>query len=62
VQKRTPVNHSHLFASGIWSRRDAMTLVPMDNANDPTFWIKELNPFDPGLDLRCDLRCLEGNE
>ncbi|EGI57568.1 hypothetical protein G5I_14385 [Acromyrmex echinatior] len=33
-------------------RRDAMTPVPMDSANvGPIFWVKELNPFDPGLDL-----------
>ena len=34
------------------SRRDAMIPVSRDSANvGPTFWVKELNPFDPGLDL-----------
>ncbi|EGI62253.1 hypothetical protein G5I_09421 [Acromyrmex echinatior] len=29
-----------------------MTPVPMDSATvSPTFWVKELNPFDMGLDL-----------
>ena len=37
---------------GSTSRKDAMTPVPMDSANvGPTFWVKEFNPFDPGLDL-----------
>ncbi|EGI61408.1 hypothetical protein G5I_10331 [Acromyrmex echinatior] len=33
-------------------RRDPMTPVPLDSANvGPTFSVKELNPFDSGLDL-----------
>jgi len=33
-------------------RKDAMTPVPMNSVNiSPTFWVKELNPFDPGLDF-----------
>ena len=34
----------------------------MNSANiGPTFWVKELNPFDPGLDLVRSRR-LEGKE
>ena len=54
ARRRTPVSRTHLFSLGIWVnvRRDAMTPVPLDSANvGPTFWVKELNPFDPGLDL-----------
>ncbi|EGI58251.1 hypothetical protein G5I_13685 [Acromyrmex echinatior] len=52
-RRQTPVS-MHLFSPGIWInvRRDAMTPVLLDNANvSPTFWVKELNPFDPGLDF-----------
>ncbi|EGI66613.1 hypothetical protein G5I_04853 [Acromyrmex echinatior] len=54
ARRRTPVSRTHLFSSGIWVnvRRDALTPIPLDNANvGLTFWVKELNPFDPGLDL-----------
>ena len=54
ARRRTPVSRTHLFSLGIWVnvRRDAMTPVPLDSANvGPTFWVKELNLFDPGLDL-----------
>ncbi|EGI64140.1 hypothetical protein G5I_07447 [Acromyrmex echinatior] len=54
ARRRTLVSRTHLFSPGIWVnvRRDAVTPVPLDSANvGPTFWVKELNPFDPGLDL-----------
>ncbi|EGI66621.1 hypothetical protein G5I_04846 [Acromyrmex echinatior] len=54
ARKRISVSRMHLLSPGMWInvRRDAMTSVPLDSANvDPTFSVKELNPFDPGLDL-----------
>ena len=54
ARRRTSVSRTHLLSPGMWVnvRRDAMTPVPLDNTNiGPTFSIKELNPFDPGLDL-----------
>ena len=54
ARRRTSVNRTHLLSPGMWVnvRRDAMTPVPLDSANvGPTFSVKELNPFDPGLDL-----------
>ena len=39
-----------------------MTPVPMDSANvHPTFWVNELNPFDPELDIVRSQE-LEGNK
>ncbi|EGI68984.1 hypothetical protein G5I_02289 [Acromyrmex echinatior] len=52
--RRRTVSRTYLFSPGIWVniRKDAMTPVPLNSANvGPTFWVKELNPFDPGLDL-----------
>ena len=54
ARRRIPVSRTHLFNPRIWVnvRRDAITPVPLDNANvGPTFSVKKLNSFDPGLDL-----------
>ncbi|KAG5343982.1 L259 protein, partial [Acromyrmex heyeri] len=54
ARRRTPVSRTYLLSPGMWVniRRDAKTPVPLDSANvGPTFSVKQLNPFDPGLDL-----------
>ena len=54
ARRRTSVSRTHLLSPGMWVnvRRDAMTPVPLDSANvGPIFSVKELNPFDSGLDL-----------
>ncbi|EGI68254.1 hypothetical protein G5I_03085 [Acromyrmex echinatior] len=64
ARRRTPVSRTHFFSPGIWVnvRKDAMTPVALESANvGPTFWVKELNPFDPGLDL-VRPQVVEGNE
>ena len=64
ARRRTSVSRTHLLSPGMWVnvRRDAMTPVPLDSANvGPTFSVKELNPFDPGLDLMRS-QVFEGSE
>ena len=65
IRAETNTCESHaLFRSrnGSTSQKDAMTPVPMDSATvSPTFWVKELNPFDMGLDL-VRFQVLEENE
>ena len=54
ARRRTSVSRTHLLSPEMWVnvRRVAMTPVPLNSANvGPTFSVKELNPFDPGLDL-----------
>ncbi|EGI64381.1 hypothetical protein G5I_07186 [Acromyrmex echinatior] len=53
ARRQTPVSRTHLLSPGIWAnvQRDAMTPVPLGSANvGPIFSVKELNPFDLGLD------------
>jgi len=63
ARRRTPVSRTFSVPKyGSTFRKDAMIPVPMNNANiSPTLWVKELNPFDPGLDLVRSRR-LEGKE
>ncbi|KYN44208.1 hypothetical protein ALC56_01330 [Trachymyrmex septentrionalis] len=42
AERRTPVSRTHLFGPGM--------RINVANVG-PTFLVKELNPFDPGLDL-----------
>ncbi|EGI63835.1 hypothetical protein G5I_07750 [Acromyrmex echinatior] len=62
ARRRTSVSHTHLLSPGMWVnvRRNA---VPLDSANvGPTFSVKELNPFDPGLDLVLRSQVFEGSK
>ncbi|EGI62110.1 hypothetical protein G5I_09575 [Acromyrmex echinatior] len=58
AQRQTPVSRTHLFGPGIWtnvSKRRYNTCSKGQCERSmkigPTFWVKELNPFEPGLDL-----------
>ncbi|EGI58038.1 hypothetical protein G5I_13895 [Acromyrmex echinatior] len=52
AEMNTCESHALFRFRNVNQRRDAMTPVPRDDANvSPTFLVKELNPFDPGLDL-----------
>ena len=54
AQKRILVSRTHLFDPGIWinisPKRRYDTCSERTSANiGTTFWVKELNPFDPRL-------------